>query len=102
MVSKWHNVITYVDGLKFHSKKEAARYIILKDANFAGTIQNLALQVPYKFFVNTVWICTYYADFVYTENGVEVVEDTKGKRIPPYGFKKKLMKALYGILIKET
>ena len=46
--------------------------------------------------------CCYYADFVYTKNGREVVEDTKGMRTEVYKIKKKLMLQVYGIRIKEV
>ncbi len=48
----------------------------------------------------------YRADFVYEElrKGVwsEVVEDVKGFLTPMYRLKRKLMKAIYGIDIRET
>lgn len=43
----------------------------------------------------------YIADFVYTENGSVVVEDTKGMRLPDYVLKRKLMLFNHGIRIKE-
>ena len=45
---------------------------------------------------------TYLADFVYKENGKEVVEDTKGFRTEVYKIKKKLMAYIYQIEIKEV
>lgn len=45
--------------------------------------------------------CSYYADFVYTENGQYIVEDTKGMRTPDYKIKKKLMLYVHGIRIRE-
>jgi len=52
-----------------------------------------------------VKICRYVADFGYIENGAVVIEDVKSKitkGLPVYRLKKKLMKALYGIDIRET
>lgn len=43
----------------------------------------------------------YYADFVYTENGTEVVEDVKGVRTEVFKIKRKLMLYVHGIRIKE-
>ena len=43
----------------------------------------------------------YYADFVYIENGREVVEDTKGMKTETYKIKRKLMLYVHGIRIKE-
>ena len=91
-----------VDGIKFHSTSEANRYIELQIAVRAGAIQNLRRQVPYKMVINGVKICTYYADFVYLEDGKEVVEDTKGYHTDIYKLKKKLMLAINNIEILET
>lgn len=45
----------------------------------------------------------YIADFVYKDKeGNEVVEDTKGMRTKEYLLKKKMMRALLGIQIKEV
>ena len=46
--------------------------------------------------------CDYYADFVYTKNGREVVEDAKGMRTEVYKLKKKLMLYFYEIKIREV
>jgi hypothetical protein len=46
--------------------------------------------------------CGYVADFVYMENGQQVVEDTKGMRTQEYRLKRKLMLWVHGIRIKET
>lgn len=45
--------------------------------------------------------CAYIADFVYTQDGSEIVEDTKGTRTAVYRIKRKLMLERYGIQIKE-
>jgi hypothetical protein len=44
----------------------------------------------------------YVADFVYTENGKRVVEDTKGFRTKDYIIKRKLMLWVHGIKIREV
>ena len=46
--------------------------------------------------------CYYIADFVYTENGATVVEDTKGVKTDAYKIKKKLLLERYGIKIRES
>lgn len=46
--------------------------------------------------------CAYYADFVYTENGRDVVEDTKGVRTAEYIIKRKLMLHIHRIKIQEV
>lgn len=100
--SKYRNKKTEVDGILFHSKREAARYQDLKTLERAGAIRDLRLQVPFIFELNDVRICKYFADFVYRENGREIVEDSKGKRTKDYMIKRKLMKAFFAIEILET
>ncbi len=103
--SKYKNVITEVDGIKFHSKKEAARWSVLFLLEKAGKIRNLERQVAFKLEVNGVPICKYIADAVYLEDGEKVVEDVKSeitKKERTYVIKKKLMKAIFSIEIRET
>jgi hypothetical protein len=99
---KYHNRLTLVDGIVFHSQKEARRYEELKLNQQAGAIANLRTQVKYSLDVNRKRIALYVADFVYLENGKEIIEDVKGMRTPVYQIKKKLMNAIYGIEILET
>ena len=101
-MNKYRNVKTEVDGIVFHSKREAARYTDLKLLERAGQIKDLRIQVPFLFELNDVRICKYFADFVYRENGKEIVEDCKGKRTKDYMIKRKLMKAFFAIEILET
>ena len=103
-MSKYNSRITYVDGIKFHSVKEAHRYSELLLAVTAGEIKDLQLQVPYKITVNGMLICDYFADFVYYDYRFSkvIVEDTKGMRTTVYKLKKKLMKACHDIDIFET
>jgi hypothetical protein len=100
--SKYGAKKTVVDGIKFDSMAEAARYGALKIIQSAGLISDLRLQVPYVITVNGKKICRYVADFVYIENGKEVVEDVKGIKTPVYNLKKKLMEAMFGVVILET
>ena len=44
----------------------------------------------------------YVADFVYSRNGLTVVEDAKGVRTPVYRLKKRMMAEKYGIQIREV
>ena len=100
--SKYRNVRTEVDGISFHSKKEANRYIELRDMLTNEDITSLSLQVPYKIVVNGQLICRYIADFVYMQDGKTIVEDVKGRITDVYRLKKKLMKACHNIDILET
>lgn len=101
--NKYGAVKTTVDGIKFDSKKEAARYQVLKLCEKAGTITNLSLQPKFDLIVNGVKIGFYKADFKYNNlDGKEVIEDVKGVKTPVYNIKKKMIKAIYGFDIFET
>jgi len=100
--SKYGAKKTVVDGITFDSQAEATRYGVLKVIQSAGLITDLRLQVPYQITVNGKKVCRYVADFVYIENGKEVVEDVKGMKTPVYNLKKKLMEAVFGVVIFES
>lgn len=100
--SKYRAQRTEVDGIVFHSKKEAKRYGELKLMLMAGAISKLEMQKPFPCKVGNSVICTWRADFCYIEGGRWIVEDTKGFRTPEYKIKKKLVEAIYGITIRET
>ena len=103
--SKFHN--KKVGG--FDSKKEKHRAFELKMLEKKGIIQNLRMQVKYEL-IPSQYIsgkcversCSYIADFVYKEDGKEVVEDVKGMRTNEYIIKRKLMLYIHKIKIKET
>lgn len=101
-MSKYHAIKTEVDGIVFASRAEARRYQELSFAEKAGAIQTLGVQPRFKCVVNGELICTYVGDFDYWENGAYIVEDVKGMLTPVYKLKRKLMKALHGIIIRET
>jgi hypothetical protein len=100
--SKYGAKKTVVDGIKFDSMAEATRYGVLKIVQASGLISDLRLQVPYQITLNGKKICRYVADFVYIEDGKQVVEDVKGMKTPVYNLKKKLMEAVFGVVILET
>lgn len=102
--SKWHNVRTTVDGINFASKREANRYSELKLELLAGEISELELQKSYSLDVNGIHICNYVADFVYRRRGDLVVEDVKSNATLTslYKVKKKLMRAVRGVQIREV
>lgn len=103
--SKYRNQKTELDGIVFDSAKEARRYMELRMLQTAGEIKDLRLQVEFKLEVNGEKVASYYADFTYyLKTGEYVVEDVKSKatrRIPVYRLKKKLLKSIYNIEIKE-
>jgi hypothetical protein len=91
-----------VDGIRFDSRREANRYAELTLMVKAGLISDLKIQVPFPIHINGQHVTTYKADFVYQENGRQVVEDAKGMRERVYRLKKKMVRAQYGIEIVET
>lgn len=122
MRSKYGNKKAKRDGMVFDSRRERNRYITLSALQRAGEISDLRMQVTYELLpaiyemeekqlktkVKMVQRCAqravhYIADFVYKDKeGNEVVEDTKGMRTKEYLLKKKMMRALLGIQIKEV
>ena len=101
---KYAAIPTMVDGIRFASKREAARYGELSMLEKVGEIKELKLQVKFELVKNGHLIESYYADFTYTDvrTGIYIVEDAKGKRTATYLRKKKWMKNIFGIDIKET
>ena len=111
---KYGNKKIDVDGIQFDSKKEARRYCELKMMQHAGQIEGLELQKEFEL-IPTQRIdgkvveraCKYKADFTYTQDGQQVVEDVKGYRDPKsagyakFVIKRKLMLHKYGIRIIE-
>lgn len=106
--SKYHAKKTCVDGITFDSKREADRYLALKSMEEDGIIEDLRRQVRYELIPafdvdGKHYRPVYYvADFVYVEDGKEVVEDVKGMRTDVYRLKSKLFARRYGKVIKET
>lgn len=132
--NKIGNRSVIIDGIKFDSRREGDRYCELKLLQRAGKISNLELQKRYELIPahyevvetgefykvgskkgqpKTKKVCVeqavdYIADFVYEENGKNVVEDSKGFRDPSsatyakFVIKRKLMLHKYGIRIKEV
>lgn len=122
-MSKYHSKKITVDGETFDSKKEYRRYRELLLLERAGEISNLQRQVKFlliptqyehfkRYGKNGKELTpgkrviekevSYYADFCYTENGRDVVEDTKGFRTADYIIKRKLLLHKYGIRIREV
>ena len=91
-----------IDGQTFDSQAEARRYAQLTTLQEAGFITRLRVHPLYRLKVNGVLVCKYEGDFAYFEGGREVVEDVKGVRTRVYVMKRKLMKAIHGIEIREV
>lgn len=86
----------------FDSMEEHKRWCSLKLLLRAGVISDLRRQVKYSLDAGGIHISNYVADFVYLNDGVEVVEDSKGFKTPEYIQKRRLMKEILGIEIFET
>lgn len=106
--SKYRNQPVVIDGIRFDSKREGARYQQLKMMLAVGKISDLKRQVPYEL-APAVLIngrvkpaLKYVADFTYKESGKVVVEDVKGMLTDVYKIKRHLMLAIHGILIREV
>lgn len=118
-----------MDGITFDSAKEARRYWELKMMERAGRISDLQRQVAYILIPTQraegteVYKrgpnkgqrkpgevlekeCRYVADFVYTRDGKNIVEDVKGYKqggaYKVFVIKRKLMLERYGIQIQEV
>lgn len=93
---RYNHTKVEVNGLKFDSKKEYQRYLVLKEAEDKGIITDLRTQVKYELIPAVVeeyiehlktkdkvktrtlqLAITWTADFVYLKDGEEVVEDVK-------------------------
>ena len=112
------------DGMTFDSQKEYRRFCELCLLERAGKVTDLQRQVKFVLIptqyerferyspktgkrlsdgVRAVEKeVSYIADFVYTEDGKQVGEDTKGFRTADYILKRKMMLHFHGIKIKET
>ena len=118
--NKYKNKRVEYDGRVFDSLKEYRRYCQLKALLKCGAISSLQLQVPFELLpavyederiqlktkVKVKRRCvqraiSYIADFVYMKDGHLIIEDVKGYRTKEYELKKKMMRALLGITIKE-
>lgn len=102
--SKYRNTKTEIDGRVFDSKREANRYLDLREEQKAGLIRDLKCQHEIPLMVNGVEVAKYVSDFCYVRNGKPVVEDVKSsftKKLPLYRLKVKILAAM-GIEVIET
>lgn len=90
--NKYGNKVTFLDGIRFASKLEAERYVMLKLAEKSGAIRDLKLQPVYKF----PFGASYRADFFYIDkDGKQVAEDVKGVETEVFRFKKRCFEYYY-------
>ena len=104
--SKYHNRKTTYQGVRFDSQKEAKRYQELQWMQQAGLIQDLECQPRYDLIVNGHKLGFYRGDFRYKDVATDsvILEDVKSPvtKTAVYMLKKKLVKALYDVEIKEV
>lgn len=106
--NKYHAKKLTVDGMTFDSRKEYQRWVELLLLEKAGVIEGLQRQVTFQLLPSqkgegrTERPVKYVADFTYQENGKTVVEDTKGMKTKDYIIKRKLMRFIHGITVKEV
>lgn len=92
------------DGGKFDSLAEFNRWAHLQMLQRGGHISDLRRQVVFEMVPSVKFAgaararpaIRYVADFVYLEQGIEVIEDVKGVETPEFKIKRHLMKALLG------
>lgn len=112
MSSKFRNVPTVLNGIKFSSQLEAERYAELQLLVRSGEARDLRLQVRYELVPavrfpgarrETTGI-DYVADFVYFDcrRNREVIEDAKGMRTRVFLMKRHMLYAKTGIVIEEV
>ena len=107
-MSKYKSRTCEQNGIKFASEKEARRYSDLLLLERAGEIKEIELQP--RFLIAAPVILDgrkckaryYFADFSYEEKGERVYEDVKGMKLPMYKLKRHLVRALYGIEVREV
>lgn len=104
-MNKYRAKKTEVDGILFDSRKEAARYCVLRDD---PNVKDLELQPKFDLLVTNLEtgqqkkVGFYKADFRYTLDGEVIIEDVKGVKTSVYNLKKRIIKGIYNIDIKET
>ena len=100
--SKYRNKRTFYNGVWFSSQKEAGRAGELDLLVRSGYVRSWEAQPRFPIEHQGQKICTYVGDFKveYPDGHVEI-EDVKGMKTPVYKLKRKLVKAFYGIEIKE-
>lgn len=124
--SKYGNQKVTYENEKFDSKKELARWLFLREAEQRGEISDLTRQVKFELLApvreeyvvhlktkdvtrtKVVQQAVFYrCDFTYIKNGELIVEDVKAAPKSTaldksYTLKKKMMRSLKGINIKEV
>lgn len=98
-----------IAGVTFDSKAEMKRWLVLSDLLEKGEIKNLQRQIKYPLILpdgTPIKIgnrqSSYIADFVYDENGQQVIEDVKGFFTPAAKIKIAVFEAIYKVKVRIT
>ena len=107
-MNKYHSKKVHLGEHTYDSKKEARRHAELLLLQRAGKITDLQTQARFELLPSqrvdgkvVERPVAYVADFVYMQDGKQVVEDTKGFKTKDYILKRKMMLYFHGIKIKE-
>lgn len=98
---KYNAVTQTVDGINFHSKKEAGYYQQLKLERRAGLIKSFTRQVSFDLYAwngtaTGTRVCSHIVDFVVTlNNDMREVREVKGFGTDVWDLKRKLFEANY-------
>lgn len=96
---KFNAVRTEVDSIKFASRKEADYYRALLLRQKAGDVVFFLRQVPFHLPGGV----RYVVDFLeFRTDGTVAFVDVKGMKTPEYKAKKKMVEALYPVVIEEV
>ena len=103
-MSKYNNKRVSTEDGWFDSQRELKRWGELKMLEKTGRIKDLQRQVSFELIprIGGMRPIVYRADFVYTENGRRIVEDSKGYRDRVYKLKCRLMLWIHNVAILET
>jgi Protein of unknown function (DUF1064) len=113
--NKYGATAVHIDGVRFASKKEAARFLELQLMQKHGLIADLETQPIFPLHVMEIWrsglpirittVGRYTADFRYLnlDTGEIVVEDTKSAptKTEAYRLRKHLAEVIHGITVTE-
>ena len=95
---KYRNRPTVVDGQRFDSKAEGRHWLVLRAELASGRARLVLRQVPFHLPGGVV----YRVDFlVHRPDGRLELHEVKGMRTEAYRIKKRLVEALYGVVITE-
>ena len=104
--SKYRNVPTIIDGLRFSSKAEAARYSELKLLQAANQVRWFIRQPRFDLGNGIVYVADFLVVWEANERSFEpvhvTVEDVKGVETDVFKLKKKLFEAKFGALTLIT